>query len=166
LLAGRPLPHTTFRIIIPSTTMDNLPTGTRLLLLPLLSATKNCGGKFYGKSSSSNERDGHHVTTGGPLSKARPGSNSHSNDGRAFFSSLLALLSPLCVSTLPCELDLYHAAPGPTPRGPPSLSSHAYAASPHHTKLIDIAAENDIEDSMLLEMATSHDKYHIRLRLK
>jgi hypothetical protein len=69
------------------------------------------------------------------------------------------------VSTLPRELDLYHAAPGPTPHGPPPLSSHAYAVSPHHTELIDIATENDIEDSTLLEMATSHDKYQAEIEV-
>jgi hypothetical protein len=145
--------------------MDNLPTGTRLPLLPLLSATKNRGGKFYLKSLSSNERDGRHFTANGPLSKARPGSDSQSYACRAFIPSLFAPPSPPHVSTLPRGLDLSHAATGPTPRELPSLLSHAYAASARPTKLIDIAADEDFEESTLLEMATSHDKYQAAIEV-
>jgi hypothetical protein len=143
--------------------MDNLPTRDAAYASSPSLATKNCRGNFYGKILSSNERDGCHFTAGGPLSKARPGRNSYSNNGCAFIPLLLTLLSPPCMSTLPCELDLSHAAPEPTPCGPPSLSSHAYAASPCHTKLIDIAADNAIEDATLFEMATSHDKYQAEI---
>jgi hypothetical protein len=87
------------------------------------------------------------------------------NDSHAFILSLLAPLSLPCVSTLTRELDLSPAAPGPTPCGPLSHSSHAYASSACHTQLIDIPTDNDIEDSMLLEMATSHDKYQAQIEV-
>jgi hypothetical protein len=87
------------------------------------------------------------------------------NDSHAFILSLLAPLSLPCVSTLTCELDLSHAAPGPTPHGPLSHSSHAYAFSACHTQLIDIPSDDYIEDSTLLEMATSHDEYQAEIEV-
>ncbi len=68
-------------------------------------------------------------------------------------------------SDVPCGLDLSHAATGPTPCEPLSLLSHAYAASARPTKLIDIAADKDFEESTLLEMATSHDKYQAEIEV-
>jgi hypothetical protein len=43
---------------------------------------------------------------------------------------------------------------------------HAYAASACHTKLIDIATDDDIKDSTLLEIATSHDKYQAEMQIE
>ena len=65
------------------------------------------------------------------------------------------------------DLDLSHPTPVSLSRGHPSLSSHDHAATTNTcwAELIDITADDDIEDTTLLDMATLHDKYQAEIEV-